>query len=172
MHRVLIDCKLPEEEVEKRFPGFWKYLQTGKARKADRGYLASRRSPWYSQENRPPPPFLCTYMGRTNNGRKPFRFIWNKSKATAHNVYLLLYPKAFLRDALESDPTLEGRLFAALRKIDTNRFMGEGRVYGGGLYKMEPKELAQISSDSFSVVLKRLRRTRGGAARAVPFFSA
>ncbi len=161
-HRVLLDCNLPENEVRKRFPEFWKYLETGKTKEIDKGYITSRRSPWYSQEKRPPPPFLCTYMGRTNNGNKPFRFIWNRSEATAHNVYLLLYPKPFLKEALQSNPTLEGRIFSALRKIDTNRFTTEGRVYGGGLYKMEPKELAQISSDCLSRFVSRLRRNKAG----------
>jgi hypothetical protein len=155
---VLIDCDLPEPEIKLRFPNFWTYLQTGKEKRIDRGYLASRRSPWYSQEKRPPAPLLCTYMGRTSNGRKPFRFVWNRSKATAHNVYLLLYPKPFLAEAMQSDSALESRLFEALRRIDTTGFTSEGRVYGGGLYKMEPKELSQISSPSLSSVLRRLRR--------------
>ncbi len=161
-HRVLLDCNLPENEVRRRFPEFWKYLESGKTRKIDKGYITSRRSPWYSQEKRPPPPFLCTYMGRMNNGNKPFRFIWNRSQATAHNVYLLLYPKPFLKEALRSNPQLERRLFAALRKIDTNRFTSEGRVYGGGLYKMEPKELAQISSECLSAFFGRLSRKKVG----------
>jgi hypothetical protein len=29
----------------------------------------------YYQEDRPPPPLLCTYMGGATNGRKPFRFL-------------------------------------------------------------------------------------------------
>jgi hypothetical protein len=168
--RVVIDCHLPEQEIRKRFPNFWTYLQTGKENQTDRGYLASRRCPWYSQEKRPPAPFLCTYMGRTSNGRKPFRFIWNKSKATAHNVYLLLYPKPFLAEALQSDSALEARLFEALRRIDTNGFMSQGRVYGGGLYKMEPKELSQICSHSLSSVFKKLKR-KGIQPKPTSFFA-
>ena len=33
-------------ELRKRYPLFWKYLETGKARGIDNGYLASRRVPW------------------------------------------------------------------------------------------------------------------------------
>jgi len=144
---ALIDCDLPESELRRRFPDFWCYLESGMQRNVHAGYLASRRSPWYSQEARPAPPFLCTYMGRANNGRKPFRFLWNQSQATAHNVYLLLYPKGALKEALDVNPSLYAEVYAALRRIDTNGFMGEGRVYGGGLYKMEPKELAQMPAD-------------------------
>jgi methylase of polypeptide subunit release factors len=144
---ALIDCDLPEGEIRRRFPDFWRYLASGRSRNVHSGYLASRRSPWYSQESRPASPFLCTYMGRASNGRRPFRFIWNKTQATAHNVYLMLYPKRALQQALAGDPSLHAEVFAALRRIDTNRFVGEGRVYGGGLYKMEPKELAQVPAE-------------------------
>jgi hypothetical protein len=138
---------LSEDIVAKRFPRFWEYLKTGMTEKVHQTYLTSRRRPWYSQESRPAPPFLCTYMGRTSNGRKPFRFLWNRSMATAHNVYLLLYPKGPLQVALNSDPSLFQRVFDALRSLDTNAIKGEGRVYGGGLFKMEPKELAAIPAD-------------------------
>jgi hypothetical protein len=83
-------------------------------------------------------------MGRWANGRPPFRFIWNRSDATAHNVYLLLYPKRRLKEALKSHPELEARVFAALQRITPAQLVSEGRVYGGGLHKVEPKELAKI----------------------------
>jgi hypothetical protein len=145
---ALIDCRLPEDVIEKRFARFWRYLLSGKAAAIDKAYLTSRRRPWYSQEDRPPPPFLCTYMGRATNGRKPFRFLRNKSQATAHNVYLLLYPTGPLKAALEREPELYQKVFEGLEVIDTDRIKGDGRVYGGGLFKMEPKELASVPADS------------------------
>jgi adenine-specific DNA-methyltransferase len=83
-------------------------------------------------------------MGRSSNGRKPFRFFWNKSLATAPNVYLLLYPKGPLQDALACDSGLFQKVFDALQSLDTDDIKGDGRVYGGGLFKMESKELAAI----------------------------
>ena len=83
-------------------------------------------------------------MGRGKQGKKPFRFLWNKSQATAHNVYLLLYPKGPLFRALARDSSLHQLLFDALQSLDTDDFKGDGRVYGGGLFKMEPKELANL----------------------------
>jgi hypothetical protein len=83
-------------------------------------------------------------MGRSRNGKHPFRFIWNRSQATAHNVYLMLYPKGPLRDALAKDPGLQRQVFEALQRITPAQLLAEGRVYGGGLHKVEPKELAQI----------------------------
>jgi hypothetical protein len=83
-------------------------------------------------------------MGRANNGKHPFRFIWNRSQATAHNVYLMLYPQGRLRDALIARPEIQARVFEALKRIKPSELVSEGRVYGGGLHKVEPKELAQI----------------------------
>lgn len=142
----LLDCSDPEERVQTEWPRFYEYLEQGKARAIDAAYLASHRVPRYSQEQRPPAPFLCTYMGRSRNGKHPFRFIWNRSKATAHNVYLMLYPKARLRDALTRHPELAAHVFEALHRITPAQLLSEGRVYGGGLHKVEPKELAQIAA--------------------------
>jgi adenine-specific DNA-methyltransferase len=85
-------------------------------------------------------------MGRSGPSRKPFRVIWNKSAATAHNVYLLLYPRGALKRMLEDRPELNRVVFECLRSIDTIQLLGEGRVYGGGLHKMEPGELARVSA--------------------------
>ena len=140
----LLDCSESEERIEKRWPRFYEYLQKGREEKIAASYLASHRAPWYSQEQRPPAPFLCTYMGRSRNGKHPFRFIWNRSQATAHNVYLMLYPKTRLQEALNNHPELAAKVFEALQTVTPGQFISEGRVYGGGLHKVEPKELAQI----------------------------
>ena len=79
-------------------------------------------------------------MGRTSNGRKPFRFLWNQSAALASNLYLWLFPKGPLQAALRNDPQLFRAVLEALPEIDTAAFIREGRVYGGGLYKMESVE--------------------------------
>ena len=150
---VMIDCEIPEAQLKDSHPGLWAYLQQGKARGIHEGYLASRRSPWYSQENRPPAPYLCTYMGRSANGRKPFRFIWNKSRAVAANVYLMLYPKRALAERLAADAALYQRVFEALEVVPAETFMKESRGYGGGLFKLEPSELARVPADRLSEIL-------------------
>jgi hypothetical protein len=142
----LLDCDEPEARIKAQWPRFYDYLEHGRAQKIDASYLASHRASWYAQEQRPPAPFLCTYMGRSRNDRHPFRFIWNRSQATAHNVYLMLYPKGRLRDAFTRHPELEAHVFEALQRITPAQLLSEGRVYGGGLHKVEPKELAQISA--------------------------
>jgi hypothetical protein len=159
----LIDCDRPEEELRMRYTGLWQYLQIGKERGIHKGYLASRRLRWYAQERRKPAPFLCTYMGRTSNGRKPFRFLWNQSQALASNLYLLLYPKGPLQAALRGHPELCPQVFAALQATDTNAFVREGRVYGGALYKMEPKELARLSGEPILEAIGGCKQERQGS---------
>jgi adenine-specific DNA-methyltransferase len=144
----IIDCDLSEDEVRRRHPAFWGYLEGGAEQGVSKGYLASRRTPWYSQEKREPPPFVCTYMGRQRGGSSPFRIIWNKSRATAANVYLLLYPRGILKRALDARPDLYPVVFSLLQGIKAHSFIDEGRVYGGGLHKMEPKELAFLPAQA------------------------
>lgn len=151
--QFMLDCRLPESEIKTRHPALWAYLEAGKPKVA-KTYLCRHRSPWYTQENRPPPPFLCTYMGRGLERRaKPFRFILNHSQATAANVYLLLYPKPALARALAERPELGRRVWEFLDAIPPETLLGEGRVYGGGLYKMEPKELANVPADAIAAML-------------------
>ncbi len=152
----MLDCRLPESEVEAHYPALASYLKSGRATVGET-YLCSRRSPWYAQENRPPAPFVCTYMGRNLAKRdKPFRFILNQSRATAANVYLLLYPKPVLALALAGDPTLSRKVWEFLNAIDATTLLGEGRVYGGGLYKLEPKELANVPADAIAEMLPKV----------------
>jgi len=140
----LLDCRMSEEELRKRYSSLYDYLETGKPEIANR-YLCKHRKPWYAQEIRPPSPFVCTYLGRkdTKNGR-PFRFILNHSNATATNVYLLLYPKRIVTKAMEKDPQLSHRILEVLNSVPPEDLLREGRFYGGGLHKLEPKELKQV----------------------------
>ena len=56
----------------------------------------------------------------------------------------MLYPNRRLQEALNNHPELTARVFEALQGVTPGQFISEGRVYGGGLHKVEPKELAQI----------------------------
>ena len=143
----LLDSDMDQEKIAEESPELAMYLQTGLGRVSET-YLCSRRSPWYSQEKRPPAPFLCTYMGRIGkDAQPPFRFILNHSEATALNVYLMMYPKGVLAAKLEEDPQLKTTTWEALRRIGPGDVMREGRVYGGGLRKLEPKELGRVGAD-------------------------
>ena len=141
----LLSCYLPEREVEARHPALWRYLESGMGAGVHERYLCKHRSPWYAQETRPPAPLLCNYMGRQRNGvGKPFRFILNHSRATAANVFLMLYPTPFLQARLKTTPDLLRHVWRQLNQISINDLTSEGRVYGGGLHKLEPKELGNV----------------------------
>lgn len=153
----LLDCRLSEDEVRVRYPRLWGYLETGRTEVSE-GYLCRSRKVWYSQEKRPPAPILCTYIGRsdTKSGR-PFRFILNHSQATAANVYLLLYPKPPLARTISGDGSLLRRIWETLNHISPSELVGEGRVYGGGLHKLEPSELGNVDATPIVNVVPDLR---------------
>ena len=152
--RFLLSCNLPEKEVRSSYRSLWRYLETGVAEGVHERYLCRHRQPWYSQEVRPPAPLLCTYMGRRREKRDgPFRFILNLSKATAPNVYLMLYPREPLASLLKRKPSLLKRLWRTLSAVTEEMLVGKGRVYGGGLHKIEPKELGSVPA---ATILKML----------------
>lgn len=151
---LLLTCDLPEADVWVKYPALARYLDEGKAAGISERYLSRHRDPWYSQERRPPAPLLCTYMGRTTHKSDvPFRFILNHSKATAANVYLLLYPKPPLASSLKGAPEVARAVWTALSRMTAATLTREGRVYGGGLHKLEPKELANVPADALLKVL-------------------
>ncbi|NQU75019.1 MAG: SAM-dependent DNA methyltransferase [Planctomycetes bacterium] len=150
---VLLDCRLPEDEIHQKYPRLWEYLQGGRAQCIHERYLCQHREPWYSQEYREPAPILCTYMGRTGEDKGAFRFILNHSRAITANVYLLLYPKVTLARMLHDKPELLRAVWTALNEIPWDALLDVGRVYGGGLHKMEPKELAEAPADTLLAVL-------------------
>lgn len=99
-------------------------------------YTATHRKRWYSIEQREPAPIVCTYMSRSDE--QPFRFIRNKSNAVVTTAYLCLYPL---------DDLSEEQLDAACKQLNLIKpsvLISSGREYGGGLRKLEPKELLSV----------------------------
>lgn len=152
----LLSCDSPADCVEKTYPALWTYFLQGQEKKINDRYICKHRSPWYSQENRPPAPFVFNIIGRPDNSkRKPYRFILNKSQATATNNYLMMYPKPFLQNLLNQNPELLSEIWIVLNAIPLIDLLKEGRVYGGGLYKIEPKELRRVCSNQLVELIKK-----------------
>lgn len=161
----LLDCHLTEAEVKRCHPALWRYFQEGRVRGVADRYLCQHRSPWYAQENRPAAPFVCTYLGRGNvKSGRPFRFILNQSNATVSNGYLALYPKEPLAQAIVKNPSFARHVWEILNRICSNSMLAEGRVYGGGLHKLEPKELANVPATELA---GRLSETAKDEARRI-----
>ena len=159
----LLDCRLPEAELQRSNKSLWLYLQEGKERGVADRYICQHRSPWYAHEKRPPPPFVCTYLGRGNvKSGRPFRFILNHSCATVTNVYLALYPKSVLAQPVKGNSSLARRIWEILNRIQPESMLTEGRVYGGGLHKLEPKELARVPARELAELFPWTPKPRQG----------
>ena len=150
-----------ENEIRERYPKLWAYLEEGKAEGIADRYLCRHRTLWYTQEYRPPAPFVCTYLGRSDKkSGRPFRFILNNSKATVANVYLMLYPQGPIKRALQDRPELKRQVWELLNEICPQAMLREGRVYGGGLHKLEPKELGNVPAEAITKLLPESARPR------------
>ena len=68
----------------------------------------------------------------------------------------MLYPKSVLEKTLKNKPGLSKAIWQALNKISPDVIMNEGRIYGGGLHKIEPNELANTSADAILAILPEL----------------
>ena len=154
----LINCRLDEFSLENRHPKLWNYLLTGKE-KVSSSYLCRSRKIWYLQEQRKATPFICTYMGRGNkDDSRPVRFILNRSRAIVTNSYLMLYPKSHLRNLIETNPKAIDLVWEILNEISSESMRYEGRVYGGGLHKMEPSELGNLPAQGIGELLSESGR--------------
>jgi hypothetical protein len=157
----VLDSKLSIEEIAMLYPNLKAYLDEGiKSGVTDR-YLCKNRKVWYSQENRPESLFYCTYIGRSDKGnKKTFNFILNESKAIVTNSYLILYPKPYLQELFNEKPEFIQTVYDSLNSIEGQDMLAEGRVYGGGMYKLEPKELSKVRVPYLEQIVEKLLTTK------------
>lgn len=87
---------------------------------------------------------MFLYGQRKRRTHGAFRFILNHTSAIATNSYLMLYPKTILQEVIAQTPDILHEIWNALTNITANDLESEGRVYGGGLKKIEPKELSYV----------------------------
>ena len=97
---------------------------------ADLGYVARQRRPWHWLDLRAPPAALVSYMGR-----RPPVFRANPQAVSYLNIAHGLYPR---------EPLPAGLLPRLLVHLNQSVDMNSGRVYGGGLVKFEPSDVARL----------------------------
>ncbi|MCG8366604.1 MAG: XamI family restriction endonuclease [Pseudanabaenales cyanobacterium] len=143
--KFLLLVTLSPEEIRCDYPDLFQYLEEGKKMGVHNRYLCRTRKRWYFQEKREPPLFVATYMGRrSSNGNAPIRFLLNRSRAIATNVFICLYPKPELLYLLQQSRAREIEILETLNQIPIACIQRAGRSYGGGLQKIEPKELRSL----------------------------
>jgi len=108
------------------------YISIGEQTYINKKYLTSKRTPWYSLENRPPSPIWVGVFNR--NGIK---FIRNEAGISNLTTFHCIYPVNNLFNKIRID-----LLFAyLLTDVAKQIFNDNRREYGDGLKKFEPNDL-------------------------------
>ena len=155
----LLDVRLSRQEINEKYPRLDAWLMQGETGEnpVSARYLCRHRAPWYVQEQRATAPMLCAYMGR---GSRPFRFVLNHSRATATNVFLMMVPKWKESELISGNSGFLRKLHAFLNDNSAD-LIDCGRVYGGGLHKIEPGELRRFPIRGFTGDLPVFEITKG-----------
>lgn len=153
----LLDITFSKSEIALRYPSLFQYIESGESQGLHKKYLNRSRKPWYSQEKRPAAPLVCTYMGRSSRDTElPVRFILNESASLVTNVFLAMYPTPAFAKLIKADPALLETVWRELNELPVGSILDESRVYGGGLHKVEPKELAKVKLHQTSIDVQKM----------------
>lgn len=132
----LFDMRIDPDEAESA------YLAKGESDKLHQRYLcAARKGTWYAMEKRPPSAIWAAVFGRAG-----LRFIHNTAGISNLTTFHCIYPKIDESEVEKSAaPDFAAALTACLNsRLVQDRARRQRRVYGGGLLKVEPKDLLDI----------------------------
>jgi adenine-specific DNA-methyltransferase len=109
------------------------YIKLGEQQGLHERYLTRHRDPWFLTEQREVAPIWVTVFGRGG-----LRFILNKAKIWNLTAFHCVYPEF-------DDQLMERALMTYLASNEcTELVQREWRVYGDGLLKMEPRDVARV----------------------------
>ncbi len=108
------------------------YIEKGEEQDIHKRYLTSKRTPWYSLENRSPAPIWVGVFNR--NGLK---FIRNEANISNLTTFHCIY----LKENLFSNINIDLLFAYLLTDIAKQIFNDNRREYGDGLKKFEPNDL-------------------------------
>ena len=132
-----------------------RYLDFGLEKEVNRGYKCRKRSPWWRVPLASPPDAFVTYM----NDYAPGICINEAGVHCLNSVHGLTFAEGYR--------ALGRRLFA-LSCVNSVTLLSaelEGRAYGGGMLKVEPREAAKLqvpSPELVSANSEELRKLAGG----------
>lgn len=122
-----------------------KYIELGEKQGIHKRYLTSHRTPWYSQENRPPAPILVTVFNRTG-----LRFVRNEAGVYNLTAFHCVYLKPNIM------PKVDLLMSYLITDVAREIFEDSRREYGGGLRKFEPNDL----NNAFVVDLNKISKDK------------
>jgi len=113
-----------------------RYIEEGERKGYNNRYLTRHRPVWYQVERRPPPDAFLVYMFR-----KGIRLTLNEFRALALNTLHCVYFKESVREDMVKVKAVLAYLNSDLAfKLASNSL----RIYGGGMYKLEPRDAETI----------------------------
>lgn len=107
-----------------------RFIQLAKKMDAHQSYIARHRKPWWAVGMREPPAAFVSYMGR-----RPPVFRSNPHGVSFLNIAHGLYPR---------QPMSQAQLDSILLHLNQSTSINSGRIYGGGLAKFEPSDIAGL----------------------------
>ncbi|MFX0066288.1 MAG: class I SAM-dependent DNA methyltransferase [Candidatus Hermodarchaeota archaeon] len=115
-----------------------KYLIYGKEKKIDQRYLTRHRSRWFFIEKRTPAPVLCKVFNRGE-----IQFILNETNCLHLTSFHGIYPH------YSDYRILKALILFLSSEIGEKMVMQNLRIYGGGLKKMEPRDVENVQVPDF-----------------------
>ena len=130
----LFSCDLSKEQLANTNALY--HIERGEKLKYNNRYITSHQRPWYRLERRAPSKIIFTYMSKGNP-----RFIYNEAKIVTLNSFHCIYPN---NSTCMNDKKVKA-LLAYLNSSTLRRILPYlGRIYSGGLLKIEPSEAQNL----------------------------